>query len=122
MLYNIIGGSMSDNSDKIKESNNLENNNVDIKLNNKKKIIIVSIISIFVILGVISLLFFPKINLNGKSYVKVTLNDVYTEKGAKVTISGKDISSNVKIKGSVDTSKPGKYEVVYTIKKGFITQ
>lgn len=87
-----------------------------------RKIVIILIIGIFILLGSFSLMFFPKIKLNGNSYIKLTLNDTYKEKGASASIVGKDISNSLKTEGKVDTSKPGKYKIVYTVKNGLVSK
>lgn len=127
MLYNILGGNMSIVNKEDKKKNEETNKEAfiekDTVSNNKtKKIVIVSVIVFLILLGIFSLLFFPKIKLNGNSYIKLTLNETYAEKGAIASISGKDISKKLKTNGNVDTSKPGKYEIVYTLKSGFITK
>lgn len=55
------------------------------------------------------------IELNGGSEIEIGLNGVYEEKGAKAVIDGKDVSDKIKVSGSVDPSKPGKYEITYEV-------
>ncbi|MDD6879231.1 MAG: polysaccharide deacetylase family protein [bacterium] len=91
------------------------------KLSKKQTIIISSVIGIFVLLGFFSLLFVPRINLKGDKYVKIKLDSSYKEQGTSATILGNDISKNIKVKGSVDVSKPGKYTIEYSVKEGLFT-
>lgn len=59
----------------------------------------------------------PQITLNGKSNVVIAVGNKYTEEKATAidNIDG-DISDKLIIKGNVDTSKIGNYEIVYEIK------
>ena len=59
----------------------------------------------------------PKITLNGSSTVNLQLNENYNEQGAKATddVDG-DLTSKIKISGSVNTSKAGTYTITYTVK------
>ena len=60
----------------------------------------------------------PVINLNGKESVNVDLGDTYKELGVKSVVDNKDKKlkvEDVTVKGNVDTSKIGSYEVTYTI-------
>ena len=105
-----------------KETIVVPDDSLHIKKKRRGKFVIISIVVIFVLIGVFSLLFFPKIKLNGNEYIKLTLNDVYTEKGASASIGGKNISKSLKKTGVVDTSKPGKYKITYTVKSGFVSK
>lgn len=61
----------------------------------------------------------PKITLNGRNRVYVKLNGEYTEEGASAfDACDKKIDDEVKIEGSVDTSKSGTYEIKYTVTSG----
>lgn len=53
--------------------------------------------------------------LNGESEITLNVGDTYTEEKATAIAFGKDVSASVKIKGTVDTSKEGRYVVEYTI-------
>ena len=91
----------------------------DKKLSNKRKLLVILIVVALVLLiGLLSLIFIPKVKLNGSSNIKIKLNDTYTEKGAIAVISGKKISKKVIVSGKVDTSKPGKYKVTYSVNAG----
>ena len=88
----------------------------------KNKFLIIGIILTLLIIIIGSLyLTLPKLNLNGKSTVKISYNDKYNELGAKAKQFGKDISKDIKITGKVNTKKVGNYKITYSIKKGFIT-
>ena len=53
--------------------------------------------------------------LKGDPDVTVGLFGVYEDKGVMATLGGKDASDKVKTEGSVDTSKPGKYVIKYSL-------
>ncbi len=62
-----------------------------------------------------------KINLIGDEEIYLNLNDKYIEQGAKAyTKDNKDISSLIKIDGTVDTSKEGSYIITYYIGKAVV--
>lgn len=61
----------------------------------------------------------PVITLNGKKEITLNKGETYKEEGVKEVVDntdGKLDIKNVSIKGSVDTSKIGTYEITYTIK------
>lgn len=62
------------------------------------------------------------IGLKGSMNTVVREGDPYIESGAFIIDKDKGPvdSSTIKIKGDVDTSKPGKYEVKYTGKSGYV--
>ena len=53
--------------------------------------------------------------LVGSSQIELYVGDTYVEQGAKAIAFGKDISSEVKVTGSVDTSKEGEFVLKYTV-------
>ena len=54
--------------------------------------------------------------LIGESDVKINLGDTYEELGVIALLNDNtDISSNVEIKNTIDYSKTGKYEIIYTL-------
>ena len=59
----------------------------------------------------------PKISLIGEATMTLNVGDTYTEKGAtaKDDKDG-DITSNIQISGSVNTSKAGTYTITYKVK------
>ena len=85
-----------------------------------KKMIICSII-LFVIIGLFCLykfLLLPQIKLTGGSSIVVSYKENYKEKGYKAYYLNKNITKDVKVKGSVNTDKLGEYKVTYTVKSG----
>lgn len=91
---------------------------------NYKKFLIALLVSvsIFLVIGILSILFTPKLTLNGDNYIKLKLNTPYVEKGVVATMNGKNISNKVNTNGNVDITKPGKYDIEYSVKEGFITK
>ncbi len=59
----------------------------------------------------------PTIELKGEDTIKLLVGDKYEEKGASANdnIDG-DLTNNIEILGSVDTSKPENYEIEYRIR------
>lgn len=57
----------------------------------------------------------PTISLIGDENIKLQINDIYEEQGAKAFVKEKDISNSVIIDGNVDTTKPGEYKLKYTV-------
>ena len=58
----------------------------------------------------------PNIIIIGEKEINLTVGDTYNEQGADATDEEDgDISSKVKISGSVDTSKAGTYEITYSV-------
>lgn len=55
----------------------------------------------------------PQIKLNGSPHMTLTKGDKYTEEGANA-VDDIDGDINVTVDGSVDTSTPGVYKIVYT--------
>ena len=56
-------------------------------------------------------------NLNGSAHTYVKQNQKYIESGCHaIDKTEGNLTDKVKIEGNVDTSKPGKYEVVYKVK------
>lgn len=91
-------------------------------MNKKKVAICISILAILiaVIIGTVVCInaqnkAVPVISLIGEESLNLKLNEEYTEQGVKAFIGEKDITSDIKIDGNVDTSKPGEYKLKYTI-------
>ena len=58
----------------------------------------------------------PKITLNGNTEMYVNVGNGFEDPGVKAEDNcDGDITSNVKVEGSVDTSKVGEYQITYTI-------
>ena len=82
----------------------------------KRKILILVLAVLAV--GILGTAFFYYTNesylrLNGDETVTVGLNGVYEEPGAEARSGGEDVSKDVEITGSVDTSSPGEYTLEY---------
>lgn len=59
----------------------------------------------------------PEIKLNGESNISITIGTKYEEKGAKaLDEKDGDLTNNIQITGSVDTSKAGTYTITYKVK------
>lgn len=58
--------------------------------------------------------YYPIVSLKGDTYATVPVGGTYEEAGCSAEIGGKDVSADVKVSGSVDTSKPGLYSLTYT--------
>lgn len=91
----------------------------------KKKIIIVSIISLivitlltFIVLNIVSL------KVSGNKEIIVKLDEKYSNAKATACVNTlikcKDISNKIKVSGKVDTTKIGTYEVKYQVKYGIL--
>lgn len=95
---------------------------IESKSKSKKGIVIgISIIALLIVFLCTYFIFVPKISLKGKSKVTIKINDKYVESGATAT-TFKDVTNDIKIKGKVNTEKPGKYEIEYTVKEGIFTK
>lgn len=57
--------------------------------------------------------YYPEISLKGDAYTAIPVGQAYQEAGCAAEIGGNDVSSDVKVNGSVDTSKPGIYTLTY---------
>ena len=64
------------------------------------------------------LLLFPKIKLNGNNSLVLNYKQKYVEKGFKANYFKKDLSSNVKVNGNVNSKKLGTYKITYEVKHG----
>lgn len=89
----------------------------------KKKYLICILILLFIfeIVLNISIVFLPKIKLEGDSYIKVPVFEEQSFKGATVYQLGKKTKRKVTKKSNVDFKKIGKYQIVYTYQYGFLT-
>lgn len=56
----------------------------------------------------------PEIKLNGLEQITINANDSYKEEGIRASYHKKDVSSQVKVAGNVNTAVPGDYVVTYT--------
>ena len=58
----------------------------------------------------------PVITLNGQSSISLTVGDTYTEAGATASDNTDgNLTNNIVITGSVNTSSPGTYKVTYSV-------
>ena len=95
------------------------------KNNNIKKAIVVCILILLIVcifLGVKGIctaignnISGLKIELNNNNNIELKLGETYEEYGANATYKKKDVSSEIKIDGNVDTNKVGEYTLTYTI-------
>ncbi len=60
----------------------------------------------------------PQIRLNGEKQITVSVFEEYTDAGAAAFKGGKDISADISVNGSVDTSKLGEYVIEYSVTSG----
>lgn len=57
----------------------------------------------------------PAISIQGEQELEIAFNGEYKEQGATATLRDKNISSDVKTVGEVDTTKVGTYEIKYEV-------
>lgn len=89
-----------------------------------KPFIIGLCILVFVFLAVLGVnyLLFPQIKLIGGKKIILEYKDEYKEAGFKAYYLGKNITSQVKVSGSVDTKKLGEYKITYRVGKGLLSR
>jgi hypothetical protein len=58
--------------------------------------------------------FYPTIELEGDSYMVIDKGSTYQEPGYTSMLNGEDVSAQVMVTGSVDTSKSGVYTLTYS--------
>lgn len=89
------------------------------KSGNRKILFIVLVLAIIVVgITAIVITFYSSnfsMKLKGDEEMTVGLNAVYEDQGVKAVIDGRDVSDKVKVTGEVDTSKPGTYELKYSV-------
>ncbi len=89
------------------------------KSGSRKILLIVLVLAIIVVgIAAIVMTFYSSnfsMKLRGDEEMTVGLNAVYEDQGAEAVIDGKDVSDKVKVTGEVDTSKPGTYELKYSV-------
>ena len=89
------------------------------KSGSRKILLIVLVLAIIVVgIAAIVMTFYSSnfsMKLKGDEEMTVGLNAVYEDQGVKAVIDGKDVSDRVKVTGEVDTSKPGTYELKYSV-------
>lgn len=89
------------------------------KSGSRKILLIVLVLAIIVVgIAAIVMTFYSSnfsMKLKGDEEMTVGLNAVYEDQGVKAVIDGRDVSDKVKVTGEVDTSKPGTYELKYSV-------
>ena len=85
---------------------------------NKKKVVLASILILGMVLILCLTLLFPIITLKGKKTVLINYKEKYKEAGYSASFLGQDLTKKVKVKGKVNSSKLGKYKIIYEV-KGF---
>lgn len=95
------------------EKNNLE----DSVSNNKKKfkkwklILIYVVIVLFMVL--LTIIFFPRIELNGQDIIEISYNEKYIEPGYDLYVLNKKISNNIEVDSNILEGKIGDYQISY---------
>ena len=84
----------------------------------KGAIVLIVILSGILLFSIYELFLLPKIDLKGKEELALNYKAKYVEKGYKASYLGKDITSDVKTSGKVNTKKLGTYEIKYKAGKG----
>lgn len=64
--------------------------------------------------GVTKITYYPVLTLNGDATMYVDKGAAFTDPGCAGEMNGEDISSQIKVSGSVDTSKSGIYTLTYS--------
>lgn len=62
------------------------------------------------------LIFFPQIHLKGKQEIKLNYQETYKEPGYSAEFLGKDLSSKIHVKNSVDVNRLGTYQIEYSLR------
>ena len=56
---------------------------------------------------------FTNVSINGSYVMYVNMNEEFVDPGVTLIIDGEDFTSQVIVNGSVDSTQPGKYQIVY---------
>ena len=85
-----------------------------------RKILLIVLVLAIIVIGITAIVitFYSSnfsMKLRGDEEMTVGLNAVYEDQGVKAVIDGRDVSDKVKVTGEVDTSKPGTYELKYSV-------
>lgn len=64
--------------------------------------------------GLSRITYYPVIELNDGSFLKLNVGDTFTDPGFVATMGSDDVSDQVSVSGSVDTSTPGFYSISYS--------
>ena len=57
----------------------------------------------------------PAISVNGDVETEIECGQEYNDAGATAVLKDEDISNEINVSGTVDTSKPGTYEIDYNV-------
>ena len=101
--------------DSIEEVSNDETTNLS-KKPSKKKIILFSSVSLVLVILLGLIFLFPIITLKGKKNVLINYKEKYREAGYSASFLGRDLTKKVKVSGRVNSTKLGKYKIVYEAK------
>lgn len=82
----------------------------------------VSLLVFCLLFFLVNMVILPQIKLTGGKNIKIEYKENYKEKGYKATHFGKNITKNVKVKGTVNTSKLGQYKITYYVKSGALSR
>lgn len=85
-----------------------------------KKLKIIAVLLTILIIGIAAaaVVFYTEyfsLALKGEEEMTVGLCSVYQDPGVEAVFAGKDVEHKVKIRGKVDTERPGVYELTYTL-------
>ena len=99
------------------------NNKKKLKKNISKQNVLAFFIALLILVGAFGIYEFlltPQIHLKGKKEVVLGYQKKYSEKGYDASFLGKNVTSDVVVKGKVDSNKLGTYDVIYEVKKGVL--
>ncbi|MBQ2873420.1 MAG: polysaccharide deacetylase family protein [Bacilli bacterium] len=94
------------------ENNDLDETKIEKKKFKKWKLVLILIVIILflVLLGVI---FFPRIELNGKDAMEISYNEEYIEPGYNLYVLNKKIPNNIKVDSNIKEGVVGDYQISY---------
>lgn len=81
----------------------------------KKRFLIIVGSGLFLTLIFLGSLYIFSFRLNGKSRVEINYGEIYKDLGCNVSIFSKTLNKYLKVENNVDTSKIGKYKVIYKL-------
>ena len=77
---------------------------------------------LFIAYFMFNYLLMPQINLIGGKHIVINYKDNYSDMGYSAKYLGKDVTSDVKVSGNVNSKKLGKYKIVYQVKGDVLTK
>lgn len=104
----------------IESDNSKKGNSKKLNFGRKPLLIGITICSLPLLFLLIYIFLFPKLSLEGSSYIKVSYGNHYLEEGYKASYLGTDITDKVWIEGKVDENKIGTYKLMYKVRKNNI--